>query len=168
MSRHFSKNSLAYSGIFHFTVKASTVHTMMRSCILLSTCILISLYLPSKASWNKHIYVSPSGNDTQSCGKANQPCKSLDEAFAIALNGSGGANSTLISAAKGNYTLTKTFNFTNVNTFALVGEALKSDEVRIRCEPNVSLSFIYSVPKYCSQRFHVIWMRRMAREHCRS
>ena len=114
---------------------------MMRSRILLSTYILLSLYLPSKASWNKHIYVSPSGNDSQSCGNANQPCKSLDEAFAIALNGSGGANSTLISVAKGNYTLTKTFNFTNVNTFALIGEK-KSNEVRIRCEPNVSLSFI--------------------------
>ena len=109
---------------------------------MISTFILISLYLPSKASFNKQIYVSPSGNDTQGCGNRNQPCKSLDNAFAIALNRSGGASSTLISAAKGNYTLTKTFNFTNVNTFALVGEGSRSDEVTITCEPNVSLSFI--------------------------
>ena len=114
---------------------------MMGSRTLISTYILISLYLPSKASLNKPIYVSPSGNDTQGCGKPNQPCKSLDEAFAIALNGSGGASSTLISAAKGNYTLTKTFNFTDVDVFALVGEGSRSDEVTIRCEPNVSLSF---------------------------
>ena len=113
----------------------------MGSRTLILTYILISLYLPSKASWNKQIYVSPSGNDTQGCGKPNQPCKSLDEAFAIALNGSGGASSTLISATKGNYTLTKTFNFTHVDTFALVGEGSRSDEVTIRCEPNVSLSF---------------------------
>ena len=115
---------------------------MMGSRTLISTYILISLYSPSKASLNKPIYVSPSGNDTQGCGKPNQPCKSLDLAFAIALNRSGGASSTLISAAKGNYTLTKTFNFTHVNTFALVGEGSRSEEVIITCEPNVSLSFI--------------------------
>ena len=114
---------------------------MVGSRTLISTYILISLYLPSKASWNKQIYVSPCGDDTQGCGKPNQPCKSLDEAFAIALNGSGGASSTLISATKGNYTLTETFNFTHVDTFALVGEGSRSDEVTIRCESNVSLSF---------------------------
>ena len=114
----------------------------MCSRILLSTYILISLYLPSQATWNKRIYVSPSGHDSQGCGDSNRPCKSLDEVFAVILNGSGGANSTLISAAKGNYTLTKSFNFTNVNTFALVGEGSRLDEVRITCEPDVSLSFI--------------------------
>ena len=115
---------------------------MMCSCTLISIYILISLYLPSKGSFNKKIYVSSRGNDTQGCGHRKQPCKSLDEAFAIALNGSGGASSTLISAAKGNYTLTKTFNFTNVNTFALVGEGSRSNEVTITCKPNVSLPFI--------------------------
>ena len=115
---------------------------MMRSPILLSICFLISLYLPSEATWNKQIYVSPSGNDSQSCGNRSRPCKSLDVAFAIVLNGTGGANSTLILAAKGNYTLTKSFNFTNVNTFALVGEGSRVDEIRITCELNVSLSFI--------------------------
>ena len=115
---------------------------MMRFRILLLICFLISFCLPSKASWNKAIYVSPIGNDTQGCGSRERPCKSLDKAFAIVLNGTESANSTLISAAKGNYTLTKTFNFTNVNTFALVGEVSRSNEVTITCEPNVSLSFI--------------------------
>ena len=115
---------------------------MIRFRILLLLCFLISFYLPSEGSGDKTIYVSPSGNDTQGCGSPEQPCKSLDEAFAIVLNGTESANSTLISAAKGNYTLTKTFNFTNVNTFALVGEGSRSDEVVITCEPNVSLSFI--------------------------
>ena len=116
---------------------------MMHFRIFLLFCFLISFYLPSKASWNNQIYVSPSGNDSQGCGKRIWPCKSLDVAFAIVLNGTGGANSTLISAANGNYTLTKSFSFTNVNTFALVGEGSRSaDEVRITCEPNVSLSFI--------------------------
>ena len=116
---------------------------MMRSRILLSICFLISFYSPSEATWNKQIYVSPSGNDSQSCGnRPDRPCKSLDVAFAIALNETGGASSTLISAAKGNYTLKKSFNLTNVDTFALVGEGSRVDEVRITCEPNVSLSFI--------------------------
>ena len=110
--------------------------------VFLLICFLISFYLPSKASWDNQIYVSPSGNDSQGCGNRDRPCKSLNEAFAIALNGTGGTNSTLISAAKGNYTLTKSFNFTNVNTFALVGEGSRLDEVRITCEPDVSLSFI--------------------------
>ena len=105
-------------------------------------CFLISFYLPSKGSGDKKIYVSPGGNDTQGCGSQRQPCKSLDEAFAIVLNETESASSTLISAAKGNYTLTKTFNFTNLNTFALVGEGSRSDGVTITCEPNVSLSFI--------------------------
>ena len=105
-------------------------------------CFVISFYLPSKASWNKQIYVSPNGHDSQGCGNKDRPCKSLDKAFHIVLNGTGGANSTQISTAKGDYTLTKSFNFTNVDTFELVGEGSRLDEVRIRCEPNVSLSFI--------------------------
>ncbi|XP_078369547.1 uncharacterized protein LOC144653433 [Oculina patagonica] len=115
---------------------------MMRSCILRSLCFLISIYFPSKAAWNNQIFVSPRGNDSQSCGNRARPCRSLDAAFAIVLAGTDGANSTLISAAKGNYTLTKSFNFTNVDTFALVGEGSRSDEVRIICEPSVSLSFV--------------------------
>ena len=115
---------------------------MMRFRILLFICFLISFYLPSKASWNKPIYVSPIGNDTPGCGSRERPCKSLDKAFAIVLNGTESGNSTLISAAKGNYTLTKSFNYTNVNTFALVGEGSRSNEVTITCQPNVSLSFI--------------------------
>ncbi|KAL9973301.1 hypothetical protein ACROYT_G019734, partial [Oculina patagonica] len=116
---------------------------MMWSCIFRSILFLSLLYLPSPAAWRKHIYLSPSGSDTQSCGDRAKPCKSLDTAFAIVLAGTGGANSTLVSAAKGNYTLTKTFDFTNVDTFALVGEGSRSDEVRITCEPNVSLSFVF-------------------------
>ncbi|KAJ7363223.1 hypothetical protein OS493_011504 [Desmophyllum pertusum] len=96
----------------------------------------------TEAAWNKTIYVSPSGNDSQGCGHWAKPCKSLDTAFTIAFNGGGSANSTLISAAKGNYTLAKSFNITNVDTFALVGQGTRSDEVRITCEPDVSLSFI--------------------------
>ncbi|KAJ7363218.1 DNA polymerase delta catalytic subunit [Desmophyllum pertusum] len=81
-----------------------------------------------QAAWNKTIYVSPSGNDSQGCGHWAKPCKSLDTAFTIAFNGGGSANSTLISAAKGNYTLAKSFNITNVDTFALVGQGSRSDE----------------------------------------
>ncbi|KAJ7363190.1 hypothetical protein OS493_011471 [Desmophyllum pertusum] len=81
-----------------------------------------------EAAWNKTIYVSPSGNDSQGCGHWAKPCKSLDTAFTIAFNGGGSANSTLISAAKGNYTLAKSFNITNVDTFALVGQGSRSDE----------------------------------------
>ena len=115
---------------------------MMRSRILASILILSLLYLNPVAAWRKHIYVSPSGSDSQSCGDQARPCKSLDAAFAIALVGTSGANSTLVSAAKGNYTLTKSFSFTSVDSFALVGKDSTSDEVRITCEPNVGLSFV--------------------------
>ena len=115
---------------------------MVRSRILASILILSLLYLNPVAAWRNHIYVSPSGSDSQSCGDQARPCKSLDAAFAIALAGTSGANSTLVSAAKGNYTLTKSFNFTSVDSFALVGKGSTSDEVRITCEPNVGLSFV--------------------------
>ncbi|KAJ7363225.1 hypothetical protein OS493_011506 [Desmophyllum pertusum] len=116
----------------------------MRSRILRSILFLSLLYLPLEAAWNIYstIYVSPSGNDSQSCGHLANPCKSLDTAFTIAFDGGASANSTLISAAKGNYTLVKSFNITNVDSFALVGQGSRSDEVRITCEPDVSLSFI--------------------------
>lgn len=99
------------------------------------------LFLPSVAAWSKEIFVSPNGDDSQSCGKRDEPCKSIDQAFSVALNGAG-ANSTLINAASGNYTLTKSFNFTSVDTFALVGEHSRASEVKITCDPDVSLSFV--------------------------
>ena len=99
------------------------------------------LLLPSAAAWSKEIFVSPNGNDSLKCGARDQPCKSIDKAFDVAL--SGGANSTLINVKSGNYTMAKSFNFTNVDTFALVGdENLGSGKVRITCKPEVSISFV--------------------------
>ena len=99
------------------------------------------LLLPSAAAWSKEIFVSPNGNDSSKCGARDQPCKSIDKAFGVAL--SGGANSTLINVKSGNYTMAKSFNFTNVDTFALVGdENLGSGKVRITCKPEVSISFV--------------------------
>ena len=99
------------------------------------------LLLPSAAAWSKEIFVSPNGNDSLKCGARDQPCKSIDKAFDVALFG--GANSTLINVKSGNYTMAKSFNLTNVDTFALVGdEDFGSGKVRITCEPEVSISFV--------------------------
>lgn len=114
----------------------------MRSCVFRTIFFLSLPYLRAEAAWKRHIFVSPSGNDSPSCGNQTQPCKSLDTAFAI-VTGTGGANSTLVSVAKGNYTLSKSFNFIKVDTFALIGNGSRSDEVRITCAPNVSLSFVF-------------------------
>ena len=88
------------------------------------------------------IFVSPNGNDSPHCGNSSQPCQSFD--FAISLARQKGPNSTTISAANGNYTLAKSYMFTNLVNFGLVGQSLDPDLVEITCETNVSLSFVLS------------------------
>ena len=114
---------------------------MKGSCCMNCLFLCFFLLLPSAAAWSKEIFVSPNGNDSSKCGARDQPCKSIDKAFGVAL--SGGANSTLINVKSGNYTMAKSFNLTNVDTFALVGdEDFGSGKVRITCEPEVSISFV--------------------------
>ena len=115
----------------------------MKGSFSITNCLFLCFFLllPSEAAWNKEVFVSPNGNDSLSCRTRDQPCKSIDKAFDIALFG--GANSTLIKVKSGNYTMAKSFNFTNVDTFALVGDKdLGSGKVRITCEPDVSISFV--------------------------
>lgn len=88
------------------------------------------------------IFVSPNGRDSPYCGNSSQPCKSFDFAIALALQK--GPNSTTISAANGNYKLRKSYSFTNLVNFGLVGQSLDPDLVEITCETNVSLSFVLS------------------------
>ena len=90
----------------------------------------------------RNIFVSPSGSDGKTCGNESQPCQSVD--FAISLARERGANSTQITAAKGNYTLAQSYSFTNVENFGLVGQGSTPDDVQITCKTNVSLSFILS------------------------
>ena len=114
---------------------------MKGSCCMNCLFLCFFLLLPSAAAWSKEIFVSPNGNDSLKCGARDQPCKSIDKAFDVALFG--GANSTLINVKSGNYTMAKSFNLTNVDTFALVGdEDFGSGKVRITCEPEVSISFV--------------------------
>lgn len=105
---------------------------------------LISLIYHRSAASERmtSIFVSPNGSDSPHCGNSSQPCQSLD--FAISLARQKGANSTTISAANGNYTLAKSYSFTNLLNFGLVGQSFDPDLVEITCEANVSLSFILS------------------------
>ncbi|KAJ7363215.1 hypothetical protein OS493_011496 [Desmophyllum pertusum] len=81
-------------------------------------------------------------SDSPNCRNRSEPCQSLD--FAISLARRLGANSTQISAEKGNYTLAKSYKFTNVESFGLVGQGLHPEDVEITCATNVSLSFVFS------------------------
>ena len=66
---------------------------MKGSCCMNCLFLCFFLLLPSAAAWSKEIFVSPNGNDSLKCGARDQPCKSIDKAFDVALFG--GANSTL-------------------------------------------------------------------------
>ena len=119
-----------------------TVETMETLLCILRIALLISLVF--HCSETSTIYISTNGNDSApNCGSdANNPCQTLDFVFSRARQR--GANSTLISAAKGIYTLNYSHNFTNVNNFGLVGQGSKPEDVEITCETNTSLSFILS------------------------
>ena len=111
--------------------------------ILRFACLAFLIYRRSAASETMtSIFVSPNGSDSPHCGNSSQPCQSLD--FGISLARQKGANSTTILAANGNYTLAKSYKFTNLVDFGLVGQSLNPDYVEITCETNVSLSFVLS------------------------
>ena len=111
--------------------------------ILRFTCLTAVIYHQSAASERMtSIFVSPNGSDSPHCGNSSQPCQSFD--FAISLARQKGPNSTTISAANGNYMLAKSYSFTNLVNFGLVGQSLDPDLVEITCETNVSLSFVLS------------------------
>lgn len=115
----------------------------MLASILRFACLMFSIYHRSAASERiTSIFVSPNGRDSPRCGNSSQPCQSLD--FAISLARQKGANSTQISAANGNYTLAKSYSFTNLVNFGVVGQSLDPEYVEITCETNVSLSFVLS------------------------
>ena len=115
----------------------------MLDFLLRLACVLFLIYQRSVALERiTTISISPKGNDTENCGNSSQPCLSLD--FAISRARQNGANSTQILAAKGNYSLVKSYSFSNVVNFGLVGQSSNPDDVEVTCETNVSLSFILS------------------------
>ena len=115
----------------------------MLASILQFACLAFLIYHGATASESMtSIFVSPNGRDSPHCGNSSLPCQSLD--FAISLASQKGANSTKISAANGNYALAKSYSFTNLVNFGLVGQSIDPDDVEITCETNVSLSFVQS------------------------
>ena len=116
---------------------------MLASVLRFACVAFLLIYHGSAASERMTtIFVSPNGSNSPHCGNSSQPCQSLD--FAISLARQNGANSTTISAANGNYTLAKSYRFTNLVNFGLVGQSFDPDHVEITCETNVTLSFVLS------------------------
>ena len=114
-------------------------------CVLRVALLIFVAFQRSEGS-KTIIFVSTNGNDSQSCGRQDHPCLTLD--FAISRARPTGTNSTQISIAKGNYKLKHSYTFKNVKNFELVGQGAKPDDVKITCETNASLSFNYSQRQY--------------------
>lgn len=112
------------------------------ACVFQVALFVFAAFQGSEVS-KRIIFISPNGTDlAPNCGdNINNPCLTLDFAILVAVNQTG-ANSTQISAAKGNYTLINSYSFRNVNNFALVGRGSRPDDVEITCKTNASLSFI--------------------------
>ena len=107
---------------------------------LLRTVVpLLMLILWNICAAEREIYVSPRGNDSSFCPK-DDPCRTIDKGLSLASE----LNSTRIILAKGNYTMKDSHNFTGMTSFGLFGNGSNRDDVRITCDANVSLSFIFS------------------------
>ena len=92
------------------------------------------------------LFFSPNGADTLSCGKRNEPCRSLDHVYNMSL--SSGFNSTRLSLEKGKYKLRKSLTFIRVKDFCIVGDdeekATGPNEVEISCEADAGIGFFLS------------------------
>lgn len=108
--------------------------------------LVLSIIFPSTAStWKSKLFISPHGEDTPSCGQPSEPCQTLDHIYE--LHSSSGFNSTLLSLAKGNYSLRKSLTFEKVKDFGVLGGYDESDsnvQVEITCEPDANLAFFFS------------------------
>lgn len=95
---------------------------------------------------SRTLFISPNGADTLSCGKRNEPCRSLDHVYNMSL--SSGFNSTRLSLGKGKYKLRKSLTFIRVKDFCIAGDeeekATGPNEVEISCEADAGIAFFLS------------------------
>lgn len=142
MSHNISRKSVnIYFVLFELVVLLLTMEALSSGLYFLIWSLL-TVRCSIASDRIRNIFVSPEGMDVKTCGKESQPCLSLD--FAISIARESGANSTQIKAAEGNYTLTKSYRFTNVENFGMVGQGSTPKDVQITCKSNVSLSFVLS------------------------
>ena len=113
---------------------------MLYSIVCITALLFLMPCLGSITVAERGIYVSPSGNDSSNCSNPETKCKTLHRALSLAH----GLNSTMIFAAKGNYSLKRSHNFTRISSFGLFGTGSSRDDVEITCHANVSLSFALS------------------------
>lgn len=99
---------------------------------------LESLVFAAAEPWNRTIYVSPQGNDSITCGDINFPCETVDQGLQNAFTK--GASSTRVLLERGQYNLSTSFNFTNIENFAIYGEE-SAQAVTITCAENISIAF---------------------------
>lgn len=107
--------------------------------VLISCFICFHCEFAASVNFTRTIFVSPTGNDTVAdCGSVASPCKTFD--FALQKVQST-PSSTRIFLRPGNYSLKKSFDFTQIDNFVIYGEA-NSRDVLISCpKHNTSLSF---------------------------
>ena len=98
----------------------------------------------SEGAGKSTLFLSPSGDNTRSCGKRNEPCRTLDHVYDLYF--ASGFNSTLLSLARGKYNLQKSLTFMNVNNFSIISknEDDEPNEVQITCGPDAGIAFFFS------------------------
>ena len=69
------------------------------------------------SSWKSELFISPKGNDTQSCGERNDPCQTVD--YVYDMLSPSGFNSTVLLLDKGEYRLRKSLTFKKVKNFTI-------------------------------------------------